>query len=277
VTIRREARRPDRYTRVDNATVEDPRLSFKALGLLVYLLSKPDHWTVSREHLATTHQDGETSIRTALAELRECGYLTTEELRDSSGRITGRGSVIHERPQLDGPPTGGDTPRRETIQEVSAPLVSTEGATTDGATPPLPPGAQLELVPTPPPAVKEEDPGFAAFWAIYPRREGKGDARKAWRQVRRQGVAVDVILAGARRYAAQRQGEDPQYTKTPGPWLRAERWADEPAPAHRPAASTPMGRTMDRLRQVASGEVTAPRTPTQLERIQRQLAAGGGS
>src|SRR5690606_23809004 len=104
MTIRR-APRPRRYTVVPNATLEDSGLSFKALGLLVYLLSKPDHWTVSREHLATTHTDGVDSIRSGLRELRSAGYVTDEIERDDSGRIAERSLVVHDFPV--GEPTGG--------------------------------------------------------------------------------------------------------------------------------------------------------------------------
>ncbi len=36
------------------------------------------------------------------------------------------------------------------------------------------------------------------------------------------------LLAGAERYAAERQGKDPEFTSYPGTWLRARRWQDEP-------------------------------------------------
>ena len=40
-----------RFTVVPNEPVNDERLSFEALGLLTYLLSRPDHWTVNLEQL----------------------------------------------------------------------------------------------------------------------------------------------------------------------------------------------------------------------------------
>src|SRR5690606_4941332 len=103
---------------------EDSGLSFKALGLLVYLLSKPDHWTVSREHLATTHTDGVDSIRSGLRELRSAGYVTDEIERDDSGRIAERSLVVHDFPV--GEPTGGKPTSRPRHQVDDAALVSTE-------------------------------------------------------------------------------------------------------------------------------------------------------
>lgn len=66
---------------------------------------------------------------------------------------------------------------------------------------------------------------FDAFWQAYPRKVGKGEARKAYRNALKRATA-EQILAGAQRYAASKP--DPQFTKHPGPWLNADRWLDEP-------------------------------------------------
>jgi hypothetical protein len=67
---------------------------------------------------------------------------------------------------------------------------------------------------------------FEEFWSVYPRRVGKGEAKKAFRNALKRATAEEII-AGAKRYAASKP--DPAYTKHPGPWLNADRWADEPA------------------------------------------------
>jgi hypothetical protein len=71
---------------------------------------------------------------------------------------------------------------------------------------------------------------FEQFWRAYPRRVAKDAARKAFAKVRERGVALDVLVAGAKRYAAERAGQDPKYTKHPATWLNAGCWQDE-APA----------------------------------------------
>lgn len=67
---------------------------------------------------------------------------------------------------------------------------------------------------------------FDKFWAVYPKRHGKIAAQKAWAKAVKVATP-SAIIAGAERYAAHRQGEDPQYTKDPGPWLNAGKWDDE--------------------------------------------------
>lgn len=68
---------------------------------------------------------------------------------------------------------------------------------------------------------------FDRFWAIYPRRVGKEAARKAWSKAIK-GVGADKIIDGAGRYAAQRRGQDADFTPHPATWLNAGRWDDEP-------------------------------------------------
>ena len=73
------------------------------------------------------------------------------------------------------------------------------------------------------------DDGFAEFWAIYPRKVGKGAALKAWKKARKTAT-TEQIVAGCNLYAALRRTEDPQYTAHPATWLNAERWLDDMNP-----------------------------------------------
>jgi hypothetical protein len=77
----------------------------------------------------------------------------------------------------------------------------------------------------------DDDPGFARFWLTYPRKVGKGEARKVWDRLIKIGVEPAEMIAGAERYRddRDRQRADIKYTKHPGPWLNAERWTDQPA------------------------------------------------
>lgn len=97
----------------------------------------------------------------------------------------------------------------------------------------------FELIPTP-----TTDPGFDEFWATYPRREGKDQARKAWRKAVKRAKPAEII-AGAARYRDD-PNRDPAYTKHPGPWLNAGRWADDPLP-QRPGKRSARDTTSDRV------------------------------
>jgi hypothetical protein len=99
--------------------------------------------------------------------------------------------------------------------------------------------AQLALLDGSPPVPAsvlgtDRDPGWVRFWAVYPRRVSKGDARKAWAKAvtggqGREPADPEIIIKGAHAYAAARTGQPPRYTCHPATWLNRERWNDDPA------------------------------------------------
>ena len=86
------------YVMVDKAAINDARLSFKAMGLLVYLISKPAEWRVCLKHLATTHREGIDSVRSAMDELLACGYAKRTLVRNEDGTLGGTQTLISEVP-----------------------------------------------------------------------------------------------------------------------------------------------------------------------------------
>lgn len=82
--------------------------------------------------------------------------------------------------------------------------------------------------------------GFDEFWSAYPRRAGKGAARKAWDKAIAK-ASVAAVIAGAERYRDDPNRED-AFTAHPSTWLNQERWLDEPLPSR--AGSRPSGTAM---------------------------------
>lgn len=88
--------------------------------------------------------------------------------------------------------------------------------------------------PTPTPTKKErgkplsqEHDGFDEFWSAAPRKTGKDDAIRAYAKARRN-VDARTLIEAMGRYAEERRGQDPQYTKHPATWLNKGCWKDEP-------------------------------------------------
>ena len=78
------------YTVMSNRHLMDHRLTLKAKGLLSVVLSLPDDWKYSVPGLTAISREKETSINSALKELKECGYLViTKKMPNQtrSGRI----------------------------------------------------------------------------------------------------------------------------------------------------------------------------------------------
>lgn len=89
------------YTMIRNKTLRDSRLSFKARGLLTYLLSLPDQTTVNREDLSKFGTEGEYAVRTALQELVKFGYIEHERVRGERGTWL-TDTVVRECPSAEG-------------------------------------------------------------------------------------------------------------------------------------------------------------------------------
>jgi biotin operon repressor len=67
---------------------------------------------------------------------------------------------------------------------------------------------------------------FNQFWAIYPRKKGKGQARKAFEKAMLK-TDLETILAGVEAYVEHEDMYDPQFIAHPTTWLNGERWDDE--------------------------------------------------
>jgi len=88
-------RSDDPYARIRNKTLNDPRLSDQALGLLCRLLSKPADWKIHVKNLEKKGKNGRDAIYAALKELKECGYAEHVEVREN-GRIASYDWVIND-------------------------------------------------------------------------------------------------------------------------------------------------------------------------------------
>jgi hypothetical protein len=120
------------------------------------------------------------------------------------------------------------------------------------------------------------------FWPAYPLKRDRGHALKAFRAAR-QRVPLETIMAGVHRYAAERAGDDPKFTKYAQGWLNGDGWADEPRPKVTPQATAPpAGRRMNPLeayQQIAKakGWVDEPGSvPSSNEDAQRLPAEPSG-
>ncbi|GGR11566.1 hypothetical protein [Deinococcus ruber] len=95
-TIIRAARNSENpYAQIARSLFEDERLSWRAKGLMGYLLSRKDGWKVYVADLQKRSTDGRDACYKALAELGSTGYLERFEVREK-GRVKGYEYVIHE-------------------------------------------------------------------------------------------------------------------------------------------------------------------------------------
>jgi hypothetical protein len=73
------------FTMIPNALLADTGISWKAKGVISYLLGKPAHWKARTKDIENHGTGGESEIRAALLELRHAGYARLER-RTIKGR-----------------------------------------------------------------------------------------------------------------------------------------------------------------------------------------------
>ena len=79
-------------TQIKNSIFDDVNLSFKAKGLLCVIISLNTQ-VLSEEILKNISTDSITSIKTALKELEDNGYLHRERVRNTKGQL--KESIFH--------------------------------------------------------------------------------------------------------------------------------------------------------------------------------------
>jgi len=72
---------------------------------------------------------------------------------------------------------------------------------------------------------------FDTFWSAYPRKVGKGAARKSFEKaIKKTDLKTILDAVEAQRQSLQWTREDGQFIPHPATWLNQERWADEVQP-----------------------------------------------
>ena len=86
------------YTVMSNTHLKDRRLSYKSKGLLSVILSLPPDWDYTITGLSVIAADGIDSVKTAIKELEQYGYVTRTQLRDERGRMAQNEYRVYENP-----------------------------------------------------------------------------------------------------------------------------------------------------------------------------------
>lgn len=100
--FRTEKNAENPFVMIDRRPIEKPELSWKAKGILAYLLSRPDNWTVRLGDLIKRSPDGVSAVRAALRELTKAGHITRKEEREA-GRFKQYVLIVHELPLTEKP------------------------------------------------------------------------------------------------------------------------------------------------------------------------------
>jgi len=209
--VHREER--NRFSVLDNGAIRDPRLSFKATGILCYLLSLPDDWQASQMHLSTVKPDGRDAIISGFRELQEAGYVVKNLVREN-GRIVTTEWHIYERP-VNAPKSGFPTseiPMSGLPTSENPTLRKTEGNERLTETNTAADAVSVSLA-------------FGQFWLAYPRKEDKKKAETAFKK-HHCFDKIEVILAALELHKKKDQWQR-GIIPHPTTWLNGHRWEDD--------------------------------------------------
>lgn len=134
------------FTMVPNQIIEsDWRISFKAVGLYNYIISRPPRWRLCIKDMANKHTDGESAIVSGLAELEAAGWIRRERKRNEKGQHCGTKITAYkhlsvpipdqENPCVENPRM--DNPRMENSAHNNIQRTNTEEIKTKEEDPPL--------------------------------------------------------------------------------------------------------------------------------------------
>lgn len=100
------------YVMIDRRPIDNNKLSFKAKGILIYLLSRPDGWEVNMVDLVARSTEGLAAVKSGVRELQAAGHLRHLTIKEpETGKISAHLWEVYEAPQIenqlvDNPPVG---------------------------------------------------------------------------------------------------------------------------------------------------------------------------
>jgi hypothetical protein len=205
------------YAQISHAALRDTSLSWKARGVLAYLLSLPDHWEISFPHLVQqSTEDGVSSLRAAFKELVDAGYAKRRYRRSDDHRYAdGMRYVISEKKfsEMTETCTSEMVRRRDSVPLKPATIKKNE----------------LEEELKEKKNKKDAEPYgplFLQFWAAYPVKKGKGDAWKVWKRERLDAICEAILLSIPLHHKHDMDWQR-GFIKHPATYLNDHCWTDE--------------------------------------------------
>ena len=196
--------------------VIDADISDRAVRVYAILARYADSETLqafpSRETLAKRARCHWRSIDRAIDELVKLGAVTKTHRKNGDAYQSNIYTLRRVLPRLSPGTDTGDTG-----------VLTGESVGTDT-------GGNLtittELEPTELEPLNDINEQFNEFWAVYPRKKGKGQARRAFEKALEK-TDLETIIAGVEAYIEHEDMSDPQFVAHPSTWLNGERWEDE--------------------------------------------------
>ena len=121
----------NKYSVISNEPLNDKRLSWQARGIMAYILTKPDDWTVRNKDLENSGPAGRDKIQRIFSELKSFGYISRSKERQEDGTYIWI-TDVYESPSLN--PTYGGTSKEQSSIYGKPVMATIDALTIDGST-----------------------------------------------------------------------------------------------------------------------------------------------
>lgn len=207
------------YSVISNDFIRRKDLSWKAKGILTYILTLPDDWKINLNEITTHATDGEKSFRSGWKELETAGYIKRYPVRNGQ-RISHWETIIRESVDIE---PSAELSGFVDVQDVDVQKVDVQNvellSTYNNQV--------LKEQNTNKPSSAELTEDFEKLWKLYPNKQGKKKALAAYKKAIKDGVTNKEIQDGIvayKKYLKREEWQKPAHGST---WFNNERWNDE--------------------------------------------------
>lgn len=236
-------RRKNGFTQIANTLFEDDNLSYRAKGILGYMLSRPDNWKFNKTDLVRRSTEGRDAVYKAIDELKEQRYLHIYRNQCEDGTFDGwlweyddspfSPDILKNR-TTENPQEKTEKepiPRRTENPSYGKPVVrdsSTYNNTVFNNTD-LNNNKDKEISKNKiTPAEIERE--FDQLWQLYPRKIGRKKAFDSFKKARKtKKIPFETVQSGLYRYIKylESQATEEQYIMHASTWFNQEKWLDD--------------------------------------------------
>tara|TARA_R110002020_G_scaffold288669_2_gene504131 strand:- start:3990 stop:4790 length:801 start_codon:yes stop_codon:yes gene_type:complete len=198
------------FTMIDNKLICNNKLSAKAKGILIYLLSRPKEWYASVTDITKNFKDGTDAVKSALKELEKFMYLDRTKTRKPDGTFLTIYNVYESPDQH---------PKKQTTLLKDA--IHSGKSTVDN---PLVENPQINNNTDVNNIKKLFKKEFDLWYLLYNKKTTKKQSLLYWNKKVTSFTLIETIMKHTKQYVSN---TDKTYRLDPLRYLRNEKWEDE--------------------------------------------------
>lgn len=210
------------YSVISNEFIRRKDLSWKAKGILTYILTLPDDWKINLNEIMTHSTDGERSFRSGWKELEVTGYIKRYPVRDGQ-RIKHWETIIRESVDIEPSSLLCGFVDVQDVDVQNVDVQNVELLSTNN-------NQVLKEQSTNKPSSATLKDDFEKLWSLYPKKMGsKKRAFASYEKAIKSGTTNKEIQDGIVAYKKmiKRDGTEMQFVAYGDKWFTNERWTND--------------------------------------------------